>query len=138
MTLREQLTRLHELIGEDVFTDAPECRERVAEIHLLRDSIEQAAALCAPSLGPLDKDGMMTCPQCGRTATPNLVETGYDVTHEFRGLDANTGVVYALGFGRLAAVSEEGDEEYYLCCHHCGHREPFPDDLVIDWEGSPE
>jgi hypothetical protein len=139
MTLREQLNQLEELLHQDIYSDAPEVRERVAQIHLLTGALPLAAELCLPSTAPMDADGFMRCAQCGRIATPMLVETGYSVRHHLMYLDATAGTVHARGFASLADVEEEADPSaYWLQCFHCGNREPFPQDLVIEWEGEGE
>lgn len=135
MTLREQLTQLEDLLHQNIFTDAPEARESVATVHLLAGALPQAAELCLPSTAPMDADGLMRCADCGRIATPVLVETGYAVQHHLMRLDATAGTVHAKGFSSLSDVQEEADPSaYWLQCHHCGSREPFPQDLVIEWE----
>ena len=76
-------------------------------------------------------DGELVCSHCQKTGEPNLIEGGYEVTHNL--LEIKDGEIRAEGWnGSSKDVSESGDGEL-LECQSCHHNYRIPDSINVTW-----
>lgn len=72
------------------------------------------------------------CPTCGRRSFPNLVETGYILTHRLNTIEVHGKKVTLLAEGKTD-FGECGDG-YHIECPNCYETFPLPDEIEIDWQ----
>lgn len=108
-------------------------------ITCMNSLIEQARKIFGPDV-KLTKGGKLRCPHCKKLNTPNLIERGYDITHEVRSIRGMDMVATATNLYQMLTArgggsedfSEEGGD-YRLECPNCFSNFAMPVGLEVEF-----